>query len=376
MKHSNVFNANSVEVSYEIIRNITTENQKKSNQTILIGIINSDQLIDLPDQDNVRRFLGNENRATGAVQQAIERALEERSSEFSMLNGGVTIIAKSLRYQDEAKKLLMIDPSIINGSQSRGVMKVYHSNPDNPPVPVKVEIIVTTDEDLIADISIARNFQTKVKNMSIAGRQGAFDSLNKSLENSKKPYRLNTDESQRDGLDPSLAIQILFLLMPKSFWEKYFQKVGYKKSAIYSSTAKWLELYADYFKKSITGDSDSLEVIKFFNDLIPDALDFYFSWQKSQAFKGHRIMSGITRDDNHNILKVSNAWVFPIISGYSVFVKRDSNDKWTLDTPAGFDSQKLIEVAKDVYKLKEDVNALGKNPLAYSMMEMMASTSA
>lgn len=375
MNHSSVFNANSVEVSYEIIRNITTENQKKSNQTILIGIINSDQLINLPDQDNVRRFLGNENKATGAVQQAIERALEERSSEFSMLNGGVTVIAKSVRYKDDSKKLLLIDPSIINGSQSRGVMRVYHNNPDNPPVPVKVEIIITTDEDLIADISIARNFQTKVKNMSIAGRQGAFDSLNKSLENSRKPYRLNTDESQRDGLDPSLAIQILFLLMPKSFWEKYFQKVAYKKSAIYSSTAKWLDLYAEHYKKSIAGDSESIEVIKFFDDLIPDALDFYFSWQKSQEFKGFRIMNGITRDESHNIIKVSNAWVFPIISGYSVFVKRNSNDKWVLNTPSEFDPQKLIEVAKDIYQSKPDVNALGKNPLAYSMIEMMANTS-
>ena len=368
----NVFNVNHVEVGYELLRNITTENQKKAQQTVLVGIVNSDQLVDLPDQDNVRRFLGNQNRATGAVQQAIERGLEERPSEFSMLNGGVTIIAKAMKYHEDGKRLLLVGPSIINGSQSRGVMRVYHQNPENPPVPVKVEIIITTDDDLIADISIARNFQNKVKNMSIAGRQGAFDSLNISLENSNKPYRLNTDESQKDGIDPSLAIQVLFLLMPNSFWDTHFSKVKYQKSAIYSSTAKWLDLFATKYKESIEGNADSLEVMKYFDDLVPEALEFYFSWKKSQEFKGQRIMNGITRDDNSDIVKVSNAWVFPILSGYSVFVEQNSNGKWVINTPADFDPQKLITVAKNIYTQKPDPNALGKNPLAYTMIEMIA----
>lgn len=371
METTNVFSMNNAEVRYEIIRNITTERQKRAKQTVLVGIINSDQLLHIPDQDNVRRFLGNQSKATGAVQKAIERTLEEHPDEFSILNGGVTIVAKAIRIDDSSKKINLIGPSIINGSQSRGVMNVYHTHTENPAVPVKVEIIVTTDEDLVADISIARNFQTKVKNMSIAGRQGAFDPLNSALEYAKKPYRLNTDESEKTGLEPTLALQIMFLLMPQALWDKHFPKVVYKKSAIYSSTAKWLDLFADNYNKAQDGDRDSADLMQYFIDIIGEALDLYNSLVKSQEFKGSRISNGITRDEDNNIVKVSNGWIFPILAGYSKFIKHESSG-WKIDLPTNFDLQKFITVAKEIYHQKPDVNALGKNPLAYAMMEMTA----
>ena len=78
----------------------------------------------------------------------------------------------------------MQKPSIINGAQTQGVLRdAAQEFGDNfPEVYVTFEIIVTKNEDLIADISIARNFQNDVQNISIAGSKGILNELEESLK--------------------------------------------------------------------------------------------------------------------------------------------------------------------------------------------------
>ncbi|MBJ10798.1 MAG: hypothetical protein CMP66_04985 [Flavobacteriales bacterium] len=368
--NNSVFNVNSVECGYLLLRNITTQVQKDSNTTVFVGIINSDQLLPIPDDENVRRFLGKKEAISGKVQQDIFDSLECRSENFSLLNGGVTIIARSVRVNSDSNKLLLVGPSIINGSQTRGVMGVFHQqSEENKPVPTKVEIIVTTDDDLIAEISISRNVQTKVKDFSIAGRRGAFKSINKALEESTLPYRIVEDESDRDGLQPSLLLQLLFLLMPKDLWIKNLPDVKYVKSSIYSSTAKWLKIFADdIYLKSEKGDKSALELMDYIEQVSLIALPLYFEWQSSQEWKGIRVQQGISRDSSNNIVKVSNGWLFPIICGHSVWIKKDSKGKWKLNKPLDYTPKGLIKFIKGFYD--NDVNKLGKNQQAYLMTEI------
>jgi hypothetical protein len=105
--------------------------------------------------------------------------------QFSILNGGMTIVAQTAIVDDKEKVIRLTCPSIINGSQTQGELKRYFERFSGQPetVPsIKFEIIVTGDTDLIAEISIARNFQIDVRAISIAGRRGQLDDLEESIQ--------------------------------------------------------------------------------------------------------------------------------------------------------------------------------------------------
>ena len=77
----------------------------------------------------------------------------------------------------------------------------FEINPTASDVSVKFELIVTDDDNLIAEISIARNFQNDVKNLSIAGRRGQLEELEDSLQKKFPRLKLQKSETQRPSDD-------------------------------------------------------------------------------------------------------------------------------------------------------------------------------
>jgi hypothetical protein len=373
MKKNPIFYGNSVECKYDLLRNITSDTQKSQNVHVYVAVIGSDQLLDIPDEENVRQFIGDGDKLKGRVHNDISNSLAVNPDTFSLLNGGITVICHSIRVDSDSNKIMLVQPSIINGSQTRGVMKIYHNNSDNKPVPAKVEIIVTTDDDLIADISISRNVQNKVKDYSIAGRKGAFENINNAIKkaNLDDKYLLAEKESDKLNIDPVFFLQIGFLLMPKELWSKYLPTEKYSKNQIYSSTAKWLRIYVnEIFEKFQKGDEAAIELMKYFEDISVLALDLYYKWQKSQEFKGSKIKLGITRNVKGEIIKVSNAFVFPILAAHSVWISKNELGKYSLKLPRSFDPKKLVEIILGFWE--GDVNKLGKNGIVYTQAENIA----
>jgi hypothetical protein len=60
---------------------------------------------------------------------------------------------------------------------------------------IKYELIITIDDDLIAEISIARNFQNDVRAISIAGRRGQLDDLEKAVQQRFPRIKLRKSET-------------------------------------------------------------------------------------------------------------------------------------------------------------------------------------
>src|SRR5581483_7951112 len=102
----------------------------------------------------------------------------------------------------EQKKLLkLLKPSIINGSQTQGVLNDFYreskdAETELPTIHVTFELIVTNDDELIAETSIARNFQNDVMTLSIAGRLGQLDELERSLQQS---FPITSSENLRQS---------------------------------------------------------------------------------------------------------------------------------------------------------------------------------
>ncbi len=128
-------------------------------------------MLQLQTDANVRDYLleaeGKQRKRETQVNKEIRQTLESKPVVFSILNGGVVIVARKHEVDEQKKILRLTNPSIINGSQTQGVLrdffeKLAAEDEEAPPIHIKYELIVTDDEDLIGEISIARNFQNDV----------------------------------------------------------------------------------------------------------------------------------------------------------------------------------------------------------------------
>ena len=354
-------------LKYIVLRNITTQQLKQLDVQVLIGALSANEILDLIDDKNVRRFKGNEKKATGQTQQDILSTCQNTPELFSLLNGGITITGSACKVDNENKRIVIYNPSIINGSQTRGVLKVFRETSDIN-IELKTEFIVSPDQDLIDEIAVARNVQDKVQDISILGKRGAWDPINKSLENSV--FRILTDESDKSGgFAPALFIKCAFLLMPRQLWEENLT-IPYKKHALYSQNKKFLwEYNNEIFEKR----KDKPQIFKFILDISVECLRLYNEIQSHQDWKfiPATKKSGIKKDKGGKVISVANPWIFPLMAAYSVFVE-EKNKKWEIKLPENFSLKPYMDMLyNNFYKEVSDVNQLGKNHAIYSMFEVM-----
>jgi hypothetical protein len=112
---------------------------------------------------------------------------------------------------------------------------------------IKFELIVTNDDDLIAEISIARNFQNDVRAISIAGRRGQLGDLEKAVQKGFPNVRLRkseTDLTAGEFLDTEKIIQVILALLPESMMEKLDGLAdASNKVSTYSQKTRCLKLF-------------------------------------------------------------------------------------------------------------------------------------
>jgi AIPR protein len=138
------------------------------------------------------------------------------------LNGGIVIVARGAIIDDKEKMMRLKHPSIINSSQTQGELARWFEklgrHPDFIPS-IKYEVIVTDDDGLIAEISIARNFQNDVRAISIAGRRGQLNDLEEAIQMKYPKAKLRKSETDLvadgDFLDTEKIIQVIFALLPE-----------------------------------------------------------------------------------------------------------------------------------------------------------------
>src|SRR5215813_12015447 len=212
------------EFPYITCRNISAPEDDAASRKVYSGHAPASSVLDLEDDENVREYLvdgkGKQKLIPTLVHQAIRKTLEDQPDQFSILNGGIVIVARAVEVDDKRKILLLQRPSIINGSQTQGELDryftKYRNSPDFFEPSIKFELIVTADDGLIAEISIARNFQNDVRPISIAGRRGQLDELEAAVRNAIPDAKLRKSETDIVGeyVDTEKLIQVLFALMP------------------------------------------------------------------------------------------------------------------------------------------------------------------
>jgi AIPR protein len=365
------------EFPYITCRNISAPEDDTAGRKVYSGHAPASSVLSLEDDENVRAYLvgahGNQKHAPTLVHQAIRKTLEDQPDQFSILNGGMVIVARAVDVDDKRKILVLQRPSIINGSQTQGELDryfaKYRSSADFFEPSIKFELIVTADDGLIAEISIARNFQNDVRPISIAGRRGQLDELEVAVQKDIPNAKLCKSETDiaAEYLDTEKLIQVMFALMPAAVLKSLDEDCdASNKVFTYSQKTRCLKLFQRLVDAS-GEDSGFSDVYQYFLDIAGQAWRLYGRWKSHPGFRGTGIPS--FERENRQLAEVPDGIIFPILSAFSAFVNR-SGKKWEINIPDVFDENELIEAAAQAYMeiASRNPQTMGKSKACYSTL--------
>lgn len=372
---------------FHSFRNISCPEDLQNERKVFSGQAPVTAVLGLPTDANVRDYLleaeGKQRKRETQVNREIRQTLESKPEVFSILNGGVVVVARSHEVNKQKKTLYLTGPSLINGSQTQGVLRDYFAKKEETGIApaqihVKYELIVTDDEDLIGEVSIARNFQNDVASISIAGRRGQLDELEKALRKEDSGARLQKKETQLsdDYVATERLLQVITALIPPVLWPKTGESENPNKVFTYSMKAKCLkqfqEIYVAAHDQTRLNPHDpklverrkAQDLYQFYLDIAAQALELFEKWKSHQGFAGTGIRS-ITRE-GREIVEVPDGIIFPIIASLSAFAKK-TDKGWKISPPPSFRDGELIRAAKLVYQdmAKSNPWLMGKNPSCY-----------
>ncbi|MDP5308788.1 AIPR family protein [Paracoccus spongiarum] len=364
---------------YHNCRNISSPEDSSANRKVYAGTAPARSVLELEDNENVREYLveakGKQKKTPTLVHQAIRKTLKDNSPLFSILNGGIVIVARDAEVDDKNKKMTLLKPSIINGSQTQGELRRFYNetfNEDYQEPSIRYEIIVTDDDDLIAEISIARNFQNDVRALSIAGRRGHIDALEARMIEHFPDVRLQKSESEQNDkegtLDTEKLVQVTFAALPVEMMEKFKRQSDPENKVFsYSQKTRCLKLFQELVEKP-----ENKEVYDCFLDVAPIAWKLYLDWKQHQGFIGTGIRS-IEREDR-KVKEVPDGLIFPIIAAHSVFI-RHNRLRWKMERPEVLTDADLIRTATQAYQeiANHNPQTMGKTKGCYSLLMSVTS---
>jgi hypothetical protein len=367
-------------IQYEALRNVTSPHDKELGRARYCGVASADQFFELPDNLNVREYLqtevnGKPIKKQTAVNNAIRETLDQDREKFTLLNGGISVMASAAQVDDKQRSVRMSGASIINGSQTRGVLKQYfcEENQDDKEFPwVNFEVIVCADQVLAAEISIARNFQNAVLPVSTYGAKGLFDELELAMQKQDPQIRLRKSETDvgDDFVDTEKLIQILTAIVPEGVRmprEDSPAGSGVRAYA-FSQKAVCLKDYAAIMQAPNYGDAK-----QFFLEVAYDAWQVFNELKRDPNFgifrekrTGKNVKkSPVKKDRQGNVYDVALGVLFPVLSALGKFSKKTAKGHWTFCVPEDFDMADLIKAAELTFSSKQDPAKMGKEPDCY-----------
>lgn len=381
-----------VALPFHSVRNITSPEDTGNNRKVITGQLPLQSVLNLPTDENVRTYLvdapGKKVRRPTAVHRAILDTLVNRPDDFTVLNGGIVLVARDYEVDEKMKTLKLLAPSIINGSQTQGVIQQFvndcHEHDVNvPDVHVKFEAIITEDDGLIAEVSIARNFQNDVLSISIAGRRGQLDELEQAVQKKLPDFKLRKSETDlaEEFLETEHLLQVITLLVPQELWLKKEDPAN--KVYAYARKSQCLREFSELFD-AIYNDKranwlkgieieDIKKLYKFYLDIAAQAYELHQKWSRHKDFKGTQLHS-ISREKNGEILMVPDGIIFPIIASLSAFATESENG-WMIQQPDFCNDIELIQAAKEAYieVAKSNPSNMGRTKACYSSLQRITS---
>jgi hypothetical protein len=364
-------------LNYNSLRNVTPPEEEAADRRRYCGNAKAAEFFEIPDDLNIRDYLqekvnGKPIKKETNVNKAMRDQLDGDRSLFPILNGGITLIAHEAVIDDKDRKVKLHSPSIINGTQTRGVLHDYfEAHPDDPAYPsINFEIVVCKDTRLAAEITIARNYQNAVLPVSTYGARGVFDDLEVAVKAHDPKVHLRKSETDvgEEYLDTEKLIQVITAMIPSTIPMPRLMKGKGGNEGIrvyaYAQKATCLKDYAEIVRNA----AQYKQAKSFFEDVAWDAWRIY---KDLRSYQGFSSLHSVTKDKNKQVAEegVPTGIVFPILSALGKLARELPNGHWELKIPPDFDLDDLCKQAKATFTVpgpgRSNPNVMGKELACY-----------
>lgn len=378
-KSSSASKSPAFKLPYHSLRSVTAPEDQEQERRRYCGVAPADSFFPIDTDLNVRAFLGRDTdgtkRKATLVNKAIRQTLENNREDFAILNSGIVIVAASAEVDDSKKVVHLRGASVINGAQTKGVLEEFFADGDDEVPSVSFELIVTDDEDLIASISIARNYQNRVDDISIYGRHGLFDELEVVMRRHNRSLVLRKSETDfgDEFLDTEKLIQVLTVMAPESIDFPSAQRRASRvetqyRTYAYRHRSRCLKDFADVMEDPKTWK----DAKRYFLSVAPEAWALYERLKGEQAFSSlHKVKGEVVAGQKQVASDgVPDGVVFPMLSALSRFIATE-NGRSSIDVPARFPWRTLFGQAQMIFKTTADHNpqTMGKSTDCYVALQ-------
>ncbi len=368
--------SSAIPLTYHSLRSVTSPEDQDQNRRRYCGVAPANSILPIGTSGNVRAFLGRDSegnkRKSTLVNLAIRQTLENNRSDFALLNSGVVILAGEAQVDDAKKTVYLHDPSIINGAQTKGVLEEFFADGVDQEFPsLSFELIVTENSDLAAEISIARNFQNRVDDISIYGKLGRFDELEEIMQKEDSGVVLRKRETDFGGefLDTEKLVQVLTVLAPHtvefpSATRRVSRIETQYRTYAYRHRSRCLKDFAEVMEDP----QRWRETHTYCLTAAPHAWRLYHRLKGEQYFSSLQKVKGEMVGGRKQVLPdgVPDGIVFPMMSALSRFVETNRG-KSALRIPERFPWKTLFAQAEMLFKTTADHNpqTMGKDTDCY-----------
>src|SRR3977135_2972414 len=115
-----------VALSYDIIRNMTSPEEKDNEARTYFANVPIAELLKLDTAANLRDYIPNHpGKHRTQAHKAIGQTLRERSDRCIQRSRGVTVAARNIEVDDGKKVVTVTNGSIINGAQTQGEIRLF-----------------------------------------------------------------------------------------------------------------------------------------------------------------------------------------------------------------------------------------------------------
>ena len=382
---------NSVQLHYQLIRNMTSPDEKSVDVQSFALNLPAIEILKLDTKANLRSYLAEDNpKKRNRVHEAIRETIETLPQRFIIRNSGFVATATNIEVDDKNSRVTLFDASIINGAQSQGEVRRYvaeitdpanNGSPAENPFYVRLFVIVDDDQSEVVETAIARNIATPVKSLTEAGARSQLDDLERSIKSAMPNAQIRKSESQSgpEYIDTRKVLQLARLLMPT---EVSGNPTAAEKLRAYKNPEQCLTDFCDWYQGK-GSDPAKKRKYDFTVDIAPHALAEYAKWARHLGWTGHKIWSetkkggrAIRRDRKTKaIVWVSPGLLFPLMGAMSEFAMRDAGGHWRLEMPKRFKEEEMIQRAVNQFRaFNSDPMMMGRSEAAYDALRIYPQT--
>lgn len=371
-------------ISFQLIRNVTSPEEKQNDVQTLIANVPAYELRKLGTEDNLRTYIPEHSpKRRNAVHKAIAWTIENSPDRFINRNSGITIASSKAEIDDKASVITLYDASIINGAQTQGEILRAFEGLDEEGIAevgafhVRAEINVDPDHASVVETAIARNSATAVKDISQAGARGHLNDLEKVI---RKEFGqgIRKSETDVDVMETLQILQYTRLMMPLSVSGN---DTASEMLRPYKNKAQCLEDFSQWYLDK-DKDADSKTRYDFVVQMAPTAIREYEYWERHPSWNGHMIWEetkkggrAVRRDKNKKIVWVAPGIVFPVLKAMSEFVALDKAGRWTFKKPRQFKPEEMIRKAVAQFRAADsNPMSMGRSESAYEALITYPST--